>query len=226
MSFKYTNVVPWGRNYEEYCRMFSLTAEDLCKKIIGCGDGPAAFNKVCNERGGNVISVDPIYALSEAQIRKRIRETYDDVISQTRRNTKKFVWTTIKSVDELGKIRMDAMNQFLSTYEEDRKKGRYVKGAVPELEFPDDRFDLALSSHFLFLYTDNLTYEFHMESISEMMRVAKEARIFPLLDVNARVSPYVDRMMMECDEYRFAIQQVDYEFQVGGNQMMVITRKK
>jgi hypothetical protein len=225
MSYKYKNVVPWGRSYEEYRRMFSLTGEDLRKRIIGCGDGPAAFNKICNEQGGNVISVDPIYALSESQIRERIRETYDDVIAQTYRNTEKFIWNTIRSVAELGRIRMNAMNQFLSTYEEDRKKGRYVEGKFPELDFPDDRFNLALSSHFLFLYTDNLTYEFHIESIKEMMRVAEEARIFPLLDVNARRSPYVDRMITECDKYQFEIRQVDYEFQLGGNQMMVVTRK-
>ena len=88
--------------------------------------------------------------MSEAQIREKIRETYDDVISQTHRNTEKFIWNTIRSVEELGQIRMDAMNLFLSTYEEDRKKGRYIEGTLPELDFADDRFDLALSSHFLF----------------------------------------------------------------------------
>ncbi len=31
MAFKYSEVVPWGRSYDEYCRMFDLTQKDLGK---------------------------------------------------------------------------------------------------------------------------------------------------------------------------------------------------
>lgn len=44
MGVKLDSVVPWGRSYEEYVRMFSLSEEDIRKLILGCGDGPASFN--------------------------------------------------------------------------------------------------------------------------------------------------------------------------------------
>lgn len=65
MAIKYDEVVPWGRNYDEYCRMFDLTPADLKKRILGCGDGPASFYHTCNMNGGDVVvSPSPIYALS------------------------------------------------------------------------------------------------------------------------------------------------------------------
>jgi len=36
---KLEDVVPWGRNFEEYQNMFLLSNQDLQSKILGCGDG-------------------------------------------------------------------------------------------------------------------------------------------------------------------------------------------
>ncbi len=43
MTVKYKNVVPWGRSYDKYLRMFDLGETDINKKILGCSDGPASF---------------------------------------------------------------------------------------------------------------------------------------------------------------------------------------
>lgn len=61
MSFTLEKVVPWGRSYNEYLRMFVLTEDDLGRQILGCGDGPASFNAELSQRGGHIISIDPIY---------------------------------------------------------------------------------------------------------------------------------------------------------------------
>ena len=42
--FALDQVVPWGRSFDEYRRMFALTDADLSRVILGCGDGPASFN--------------------------------------------------------------------------------------------------------------------------------------------------------------------------------------
>jgi hypothetical protein len=225
MTLKYTELVPWGRSFDEYCRMFVLTPEDLKKRILGCGDGPASFNVICSVMGGSTVSVDPIYALTKEQIAERVRATYDDVISQTARNKEMFRWNLIKSVDELGKVRMTAMNRFLADYELGKATGRYVAGSLPVLDFPDDSFDISLSGHFLLFHVDNLSFDFHVESIEEMLRVSREARIFPLVDVNGQRSPYVDGVISRFQSYRIEIREVPYEFQVGGNEMMVISRE-
>jgi len=222
MALKYKNVVPWGRSYDEYLRMFDLTEAELKLKILGCGDGPASFNSVCNKRGGRVISADPLYNLTKEEIRKRISETYDEVLEQTWSNREKFRWDVIKSTEELGRTRMEAMEIFLASYEEGKKEGRYIEASLPDLPFRDREFDIALSSHFLFLYTDNLSYDFHLRSIREMLRVAKEARIFPLLEINADRSPYVERIIKELGPEGIKVRKVNYEFQIGGNEMLII----
>lgn len=202
--------------------MFDLTMPELHSRILGCGDGPASFNVECNQRGGQVTSVDPLYHFRREEIEKRIAETYDDVMQQTRANRDKFVWDAIPSLEDLGRIRMDAMQCFLASYEEGRVQGRYVPGELPELSFADQTFDLALSSHFLFLYTDNLTLEFHVSAIYEMLRVAREVRIFPVLDMNARESRYLSGVLDIFQKHKPEIREVDYEFQRGGNKMLVL----
>jgi hypothetical protein len=85
---------------------------------------------------------------------------------------------------------------------------------------------LALCSHFLFLYTTQLGAAFHRSAIREMSRVAAEIRIFPLLALGARRSPYVDWVANEFTNQGFtvSIEDVPYQFQRGGNQMMRILR--
>jgi len=219
---RYKDIVPWGRNFDEYVRMFDLYEADLKICILGCGDGPASFNVECNQRGGCVTSVDPLYHFSRAEIEQRIAETYEDVIAQTRSHQDKYIWDSIPSVDDLGRIRMDAMRRFLDSFEAGLLTKQYVPGELPFLPFPDGAFDLALSSHFLFLYTDNLTFDFHVASIREMLRVAHEVRIFPLLDVNAQESKYLQGAVETFREYKPEIRGVNYEFQRGGNKMLVI----
>jgi hypothetical protein len=34
--FTLDRVVPWGRSFDEYSRMFTLTSTDLRSKILGC----------------------------------------------------------------------------------------------------------------------------------------------------------------------------------------------
>jgi hypothetical protein len=226
--FTLDQVVPWGRSFDEYCRMFDLTDDELQLRIVGCGDGPASFNAQATRRGARVVSCDPIYRLEIAQIRDRIAATYDTILDQTRRNAGEFVWDSIQSVEALGRIRMAAMEEFLDDYGPGRIEGRYVDAELPTLPFPDAAFDLALCSHFLFLYTSQLGQPFHRSAIREMARVAAEVRIFPLLALGGAPSPYVDTTIGELRDagYNCSIEDVPYEFQRGGNRMMRVSRER
>lgn len=224
--FTLEQVVPWGRSFDEYCRMFALGDDDLTLRTIGCGDGPASFNAEATRRGAQVVSCDPIYHFDAGQIRARIETTYQEVIEQTRRNMHEFVWTSVRSIDELGRVRMAAMNEFLSDFPAGKADGRYVAAELPSLPFADASFDLALSSHFLFLYSAPLGVEFHRSAVREMCRIANEVRIFPLLALGGSRSAFVDTLASEFTESGFdvSIDKVPYEFQRGGNQMMKIRR--
>ncbi len=60
MAMQLDQVVPFGRSLGEYRAMFSLSHDDLDKKIVGVADGPASFNAEMQARGKHVISIDPL----------------------------------------------------------------------------------------------------------------------------------------------------------------------
>ena len=74
MTFTLSEVVPWGRSFDEYRAMFAQSDEDLATRILGCGDDRASFNAMATEQGHRVVSVDPIYQFSGEEIEIRIRE--------------------------------------------------------------------------------------------------------------------------------------------------------
>jgi hypothetical protein len=224
--FTLDQIVPWGRSFDEYRRMFALSDGDLRARILGCADGPACFNAEATQLGGRVISCDPLYRWDSAAIGKRIIATSGEVLEQTRRNAHEFVWDTIRSVEQLRQLRMGAMETFLKDYDAGNRASRYVAGELPMLPFADQTFDLAICSHFLFLYTSQLTEAFHRRALLELCRIAAEVRIFPLLALGGRLSAHVPGTVdyvRECG-WQVSIEKVPYEFQRGGNQMMRVRR--
>lgn len=206
--------------------MFALNGDDLTLRIVGCGDGPASFNAEATTRGARVVSCDPVYRFGADEVLDRIEATGQEILAETRQNAEEFVWTTIRSVEELGEVRRKAMKEFLGDFEAGKDEGRYIDAELPKLPFTDGSFDLALCSHLLFLYSVQLGREFHEESVLEMCRVAREVRIFPLLALGGKRSSYVELVARMLDErgYAVSIERVSYEFQRGGNQMMRIRR--
>jgi len=226
---KLENIIPWGRSKKEYMEMFNLTQEDvLNKKILGCGDGPSSFNTEVDYDGGEVVSIDPLYAYEKKEIMKRIDEVAPVVMDEVKANADKFVWKSIPDLESLEYIRIEAMMEFLMDYEDGKEEGRYVEAELPNLPFADNSFDLALSSHLLFLYSDHLDLDFHKASIEEMLRVADEVRIFPLLTLANEPSPHVEPVMEYLKEkgYDVSIEKTAYEFQKGADKMMKISKKK
>jgi SAM-dependent methyltransferase len=224
MGFTLETVVPWGRSYDEYVSMFDLTEADLGLRILGCGDGPAGFNSALTKRGGHIVSVDPIYVFGTEQIRSRVSDTYETVMTQMRKHHSHYVWGAISSVEQLGVVRTSAMDTFFADFEAGKQEGRYLAGELPSLPFENGQFDLALSSHFLFLYSAHLSAEFHLQALLEMLRVAREVRVFPLLTLDGVPSPHAHVIIegLSGDGYRAEIKRVSYEFQRGGNEMLVI----
>lgn len=225
MSFQLSGVVPWGRTFGEYQRMFLLNAADLSGKIAGFGDGPASFNFEATQMGCTVTSFDPVYQFSPEQLCRRIEEVRVEVMAQMAQNQTHYVWTEIPSLEELERRRMSAMRLFLADFEAGKAQNRYCCHALPDrLPCPDNAFDLGLSSHFLLLYTE-LGYEFHIRAMSEMLRACREIRIFPLLDLNGQDSQLIYRVMDYFRrDYKVSIKTTPYEFQKGGNRLLIIRK--
>lgn len=226
MGLKLEKVIPWGRSLTEYVKMFHLTPNDLHLRILDCAGGPASFNAEMTHQGYSVISCDPIYQFSADEIAQRIQETYSIVIEGVKAAQDSYVWQDIQSPEQLGQIRMTAMQLFMKDFSLGVQQGRYVMSELPTLPFECDRFDLALCSHFLFTYSDLLFQDFHLASIRELCRVATEVRIFPLLNISGEPSLLLPFILEELavQGYNLEIKQVPYEFQRGGNQLLRVWR--
>lgn len=222
MPIKLNEIIPWGRSFEEYRHMFMLSDTDLAGRILGCGDGPASFNAEATARGHTVVSCDPIYAFSPAEIERRVEDCYGHLIAQLRGNRHGFVWDHFHDPDHLGQCRLASMRRFLADFEAGKVEGRYITGSLPLLPFEDGEFDLALVSHLLYLYSEQLNFEFHRAAIEELLRVAKRVRIFPLLTLDGKPSPHIEPTLahLSAKGWRAEIVVVPYEFQRGGSRML------
>lgn len=225
MAFKLESVVPWGRTFDEYRLMFHLNDNDMLKKIAGFGDGPASFNYEAAQKGYSVTSFDPIYQFTKEQLKERIDEVRIIVMEQMKENMDNYVWTNIKNLEELEHLRMSAMKLFLEDYEQGKSEKRYIHHELPARSaYEDNEFDIGLSSHFLLMYTI-LGYEFHIEAISEMLRICKEVRIFPIVDLDSNRSEMVTNVINYFKEnYTVEIKKSNYEFQKGDNRLLIIKK--
>jgi hypothetical protein len=226
MVMKLDKVVPFGRSLDEYRSMFSLSDDDLNKAIIGISDGPASFNAEMSALGKRVISVDPLFISSSEEIERQFYSVVSDIIDQVKATPGDWLWSYHRSPEHLKENRLSVLHRFVADYATGKAAGRYVIGKLPSIEFEDGRFELALCSHFLFLYSDQFNYEFHRESVLEMLRLATEVRIFPLLTLMSEPSPYVKPLIRDLRSKGFhaTVQRVGYELQRGGNEMLRIMK--
>ncbi|MBD3642267.1 MAG: SAM-dependent methyltransferase [Marinobacter sp.] len=221
-----SSVVPWGRNLAEYQRMFGLTPRDLEGKILGVGDGPASFNAELSAKGGQVVSIDPIYKFSRQEIARRIDEITPVMRAELNKHSANYLWKDFSDVDQLVACRTSSMSIFLEDYEHGIREGRYLEGVLPRLP-ASGVYDLALCSHLLFLYEENLNFEFHINSLLEICRVSDEARVYPLVNQAGKQSRFLNPSLKRLNEagYHCHVVQVDYCFQRGANEMLVIRRR-
>ena len=90
MTIKYNDIVLWGHGYQEYIDMFALTAEDLKKNILNCRGGPANFNAILTQKGGHVISCDPLFALPFDQMQQTIDQVFSQMLTILKKISRSF----------------------------------------------------------------------------------------------------------------------------------------
>lgn len=203
--------------------MFGLTEDDLKKRILGCGDGPASFNAEGTKRGSQITSCDPVYQFQADEIHRRIDDVYPEIMAKMRQGADNYIWESLSSVEQLGEVRMKAMSRFLSDFDTGCQQGRYVSASLPSLPFPDSEFELALCSHYLFLYSDHVDEVAHLESMRELCRVASEVRVFPVISLDGTASKHLDSVVtaLSAGGIEVSLQAVSYRFQKGATEMLV-----
>src|SRR4051812_32681546 len=124
MPIQLTDVVPWGRSLAEYRAMFALTDAELTgSRVLSVADGPASFNAEMHALGRRVVSIDPVYIFSPQQIRERVHETWPLMLQTVTDYADTFVWTTIRSSDDLKQRRLGAMERFVADFPDGAREG-------------------------------------------------------------------------------------------------------
>jgi len=220
------HVVLLGRTFEEYRRYFILDPGCLFgKRVLDLAGGVSSFCAEGNKLGIKVTAFDPIYSLSAAKIKEKSEPDLESVYHSIGR-VPTYRWAFYKSPEYMRVLRERASTIFFSDYK--MHPDRYVAGQLPRLPFVDAEFDLTLVSYLLFAYQDRLGYEFHRDSILEIMRVTRgEARIYPTVTFEAQPSEYIPMLRSDPGFQRFAFEEIetDFEFLVNSNSFLRITRR-
>jgi hypothetical protein len=214
-----------SRSFAEYRAFFGLTANDVAhRRILDCAAGASSFTFEANERGGRVVAIDPGYADPEALV-ATARSSVRAGAAVIAENAERFTWAWYGSAESRALVRARALAAFVRDFGEHPRT--YLAGRLPQLPLADDCADLALSSHLLFTWADVLDEQWHAEALAEMLRVAPEARVFPLVvrgkgDRVVFLAGLLDRMRDL--GHGVEVRRVGYELQRGAHRMLVITR--
>ena len=221
-------VVLLGRTFEEYVRFFALAPDEWrARRILDVASGVGSFCAEANAQGWNVTATDPIYELPAETIAPRCQADLEHVLDAIGQATT-YRWGFYRDAARLRGFRERARQRFLADYR-DAPPGRYVAGQLPALPFPDRQFELTLVSYFLFVYEEQLSYDFHRDSLLEILRVTSgEARFYPLVTFAAQRSTYLDRLREDPvgRDFEFVEVATDFEFLEGSNSYLRVRRRR
>ena len=210
-----------ARSFDEYRAMFALTGSDLSGSVLDCPGGASSFTALANEAGASAIAADPAYAQPRDSLAMHVMAEIQRGSAHTAAGADRYVWDFYGDLDGHARVRRmsaEAFSRDLIAH-----PACYLPASLPALPFPDGRFDLVLSSHFLFTYADRLDLEFHRAALHELHRVARrEVRVFPLLKQSGQPVPVLLSQLLTTLDIPHSIRPVGYEFQRGGNEMLVL----
>jgi hypothetical protein len=211
-----------SRSYAEYEAMFDLT--ELPGSVLDCCAGGAGFTAEAAARGVDAVAVDPAYELPAAELVDTVRRSLPAGGAIVDEHADRFVWKWYGTPAHKDDLRIEAADRFLQDVS--IAPERYVPGSLPELPFEDRRFDLVLSSHLLFTWADKYDQDWHLAALRELVRVsASEVRVFPLVQQGAgEPVTYLPELLKELEGVTAEIRKVPYEFQVGADEMLVLSR--
>ncbi len=214
-------LVLWGHHWDEYREMFDLSASSLNNSFLEYGCGPSAVNKELHDTT-KIMSCDPLFVLDKGTLSTKTALIFHDMAAHIFRDKDKFDFSHDGSFEDLIASRQQGMLEFFSDYDQGKKEKRYLPVTDYALPFKDFEFDMALSSHYLFADLDDQDIDFHLKVIQELARVAKEVRIFPLIDRHGQPSPFLGPVLLGLQQANFGVEvrEVSYHLQPKGNAML------
>ncbi|WP_051852379.1 class I SAM-dependent methyltransferase [Streptomyces aureocirculatus] len=213
-----------ARSFDEYRAMFALSDDDLGQRVLDCPGGAASFVAEAGARGVDAVGVDPLYGPERDVLGALALREIEHKHAYVADNAEGFVWDWFGTPERYTRLRAESARAF--TADIAARPDRYVAGALPHLPFPDRSFDLVLSSHLLFSYGAQLSEDFHLSALIELVRVARrEVRLFPVvLHTSDHRYPALDQLRAALDALGVPsrLDRVDYAFQLGGDEVLVL----
>lgn len=212
----------WGHDVDEYREMFDLSPEEMNSAILEFGCGPNEVNFQQTQQKHKIVSCDPLFVLDKDILKSKTKLIFADMADQIKQEQQHFDFSRSGSYDNLLAERKKGMQQFFADYEKGIAEQRYLGISDYHLPFADFTFDFALSAHYLFADLEDQTIEFHLRVLRELARVAKEVRIFPLIDREGKTSAFLGPVLLglQQDNYGVEVREVDFHLHQAGNAML------
>lgn len=218
----------YGRCFDEYRQFFGLdTASLVGKSILDCPSGAASFAAEAAHFGIRTTAVDPMFCQPVSELTKAGSRDIQHVLEKARAVPQMYNWNYFKNYQELEASRINSLALFERDFIEQATANRYINATLPDLPFSDGEFDLVLSGHFLFCYGNRLSFDFHLQSIRELLRVSSgEVRIYPIRGLDAEPYSQYEKLFtcLSAEGIAVAHRRTTYEFIKGWNEMLIVTR--
>lgn len=222
MEIETVSAPNWIYDFSDYQQMYDLTQTDFSKTILDFFPGISSFNAEASARGLKVISVDPVYYLSEAAMASHARTVLHHTVSQLEADPTRLQNHSADVRQKIESLWEKTENTFLKDYAAGKSEQRYQVIQFPTFPYAMGQFQLALCTDYVFHHA--LSREKVHGILKELARVAEEVRIFPLLDSNGKMPAELGPLMLYFQQknYGIEVREVPYHTLKGGNAMLRI----
>lgn len=214
----------WGYGQTEYEAMFQLTKEDYEASILEFGAGASSFNAEMYQQGRQVTSIDSLFDLSHTVLTQEVDTIFENTLKQIQLNQEYYNLKAYGDLKGLIAHRKKGLEQFFSDYPVGLEQGRYRSFDGLPLAYDNYAFNLALVCHHLFVGHDLKDLDEHVAIIKELVRVAGEVRIFPLIDKYGQTSNLLGPVLLALQQLEVGteVKEVPSQLQPTGNAMLKV----
>jgi SAM-dependent methyltransferase len=218
------------RSYEEYVRMFALDSVELRgKSVLDAAAGASSFAASASAMGSLVTAVDPLYRMASDEIAEYGATEIKVSTAKLEGLADRYIWDYYGNLERHQALRVQSLSRFIQDYGSREPAARYVNATLPDLPFADNTFDIALCSHFLFLYEEQFDYAFHASAVRELLRVTKpggELRLYPIVNLRTQRYGQLERLINDTEalgaESRFV--QASLPFLPNSTELLVLQK--
>jgi hypothetical protein len=216
VKYEQKGVAMTCRSFKEYKDIFNLNDELLQKgSVLDVAAGASSFTKELNDRGYPAFAIDPLYENAVEVLQQRGQREIEESTRKLAQVSQNYSWDYYGSLEHHQEQRKRSLSLFIEDYERYKDSGRYTPATLPAFPFPDNTFSLILCSHFLFLYEEQFSFDFHYSALKELVRICDESgeiRIYPLVGFDGEPYKKLDELIEKLEHNGIKVEFVTTEF--------------